>query len=300
MSVDIDRTISLAKSGLYSRSQVYGAMEMIANERRRPGESLAQSFSRFVMTDEGGEMLRIQRSMEGRDIEPSAFITKAAPASEWDNLVAKIRQSAKCSESTAVNAAMETEAGRFAFSMKKRQDRIATGQFTVADMQCLDGAARASETQWQDISKRTSYHPYEMAVEHARQAYGLSESKAHDHVRAKDPDLWERYKKLNKLGANVGTLPQPHPNQESDADNPPTPTSGREGRAPAQWTGGNTTITPTTPEHEKEHPSETPTVKQEHEYFKHGYISKGDLAAFTREVRGRRFRPHPGGGTEIW
>jgi hypothetical protein len=51
--VDVNHTLSLAKRGQISKSELFSRMQSIADARRGPGESTAQSFVRFISTDRG-------------------------------------------------------------------------------------------------------------------------------------------------------------------------------------------------------------------------------------------------------
>jgi hypothetical protein len=300
MTVDLDRTLALCKSGKFTKAQVYQAMELIAGERRRPGESLSQAFAKFVSsTDEGAELFRLHQQMEGSSVAPSAPVAKASNSTAWAELVANIKKHARCSEMEAINTALSSEAGRHAFSLAKRADQLKGGEFTYNDVACLDRAAAVQDEARQLHKADGSRSEFEEECDKIRQRYPhMSESKVLDHAIAKNPEAWAA-EKLRKMGGQSSTLPQHHHQYQVSDTSGPTPESGRAGRAPAMWESEHSTSRPA-PYHPPERPSDTPTVKQEHKYFQHGYISKGDLAAFRQEIRGRRSYPHPNGGTVIY
>ena len=105
--IDVDRTLNLAKRGEFSRSQLYAQIQSIAEQQRQPGQSTAQSFARFISTDEGAELFRIHKAMPGRDIEPGAIVAKSGTGSgdQWDNLIRALRKAYGYTEAQAINAA---------------------------------------------------------------------------------------------------------------------------------------------------------------------------------------------------
>jgi hypothetical protein len=210
------------------------------------------------MTDEGKQLLAIQMAMPGRDVEAQTPVVKSSSEDDWDRLIRLTKSAAGCTESQAVDAALSTEAGRYAFAKRKRADRIAAGEFSKADMQCLDAIAGEQELAL-EMHKRGSRSAYEDLVDEVKRAYPhLSESKAHDYARQKDPQAWLDHK-LQKLGG--GNLPTPRGQRERSGESPPTATSGREGRTPPQWQSQHSGSPPTTPEPKPERRSDSPTIK---------------------------------------
>jgi hypothetical protein len=263
--IDIDRTLALAKRGELSKSELYARMQSIAEERRGLGESTAQSFTRFIASDEGREMFAIQKAMTGRDIEPAPIAATVEKREDtgWDQLIrAMKRANPGMLTCTAINEALKTEGGRFAFAQAKRAQQIATGQFTQADMACLDQIAGDHD---REMSKRDQHGlktDYEKECEDVQRMYPhMKASAVHDHVRSKNPELWAEHKKISKLGSHLGDLPQPRGQRERSGEEPPKATSGRSGREGSQWESGHSHSDPTTPDREPGPEDQSPTVK---------------------------------------
>jgi hypothetical protein len=235
-----------------------------AEAQRGPGESVAQSFARFVKTPEGYQLFQVQKQMPGRDIEPGILLNKsdAGAASQWDDLIKVTMKALRCSESQAITAALSTEGGQYAFSKRKRADQINTGQFTVADMQALDAAA-AEQARHSTFAKREHLPDktdFDVELAHVKQQHPhLSESQALDAARVRNPEAWEEHKKTNKMFGRK--LPQHTSQYQTSGEAPPNPMSGREGQAPPQrqQTHGSG---PTTPERRPPRADDTPTVKR--------------------------------------
>jgi hypothetical protein len=140
----LDRTLDLAKRGKFTRPELYSHMCALADAQfGGPGRSSAQNFAKFIATPEGSALYQIQKAMPGRDIaEPSAPVIKSSSDDDWARLIALTRKATGCSENQAISAALATEGGVHAFRIRKRNDQIATGMFTVADMASLDAARR--------------------------------------------------------------------------------------------------------------------------------------------------------------
>jgi len=269
--INVDHTLALAKRGELSRSQLYARMQSIAEARRGPDESTAQAFVRFIGTDEGREMFAIQKALPGHDIEPSAVVTKSdIGASEWSDLVRAMRKAYGYTESQAIDACLSTEAGKYAFAKTKRAQQIAANVgFTKADMECLDACVGDGNV-WVEMHKGAplagDVHvptTYEALLDDAQRKFpGMSESKAHDFVRSKNPEAWEEHKKLNKLGGGR-RLPEACGQREQAGDeHPRAARSGRKqpSRAP-QWESDHSGSPATTPEHEPERMDDKPAVK---------------------------------------
>jgi hypothetical protein len=264
--MDVVQITKSAQAGRLSRAETYQKMMAHAEAQRGPGESAAQSFARFVKTPEGYQLFQVQKQMPGRDIEPGILLNKsdAGSADQWDGLIQATMKALRCSESAAITAALSTEGGQYAFSKRKRADQIATGGFTVADMQALDAAA-AEQARHGTFAKRENApdkDDYDVEFDHVRQTYPhLSQSQAHDMARTRNPEAWEAHKKLNKLGMHVGTLPQHTSQYQTSGEAPPNPMSGRDGKAPPQrqQTHGSG---PTTPARKPPRADDTPTIKR--------------------------------------
>jgi len=272
--IDVDRTLQLAKRGQFSRSQLYAHMQSIAEQQRQPGESTAQSFARFFCgTDEGRELFQIHKSMPGRDIEPAAVVVKSGTGTgdQWDDLIRTLRKAHGCSEARAINEALSTAAGKFAFARKKRADQIASGEFSQADLEVLDAIAK-EQNDWLAVRKGApsvgdAHSPaalkareYEDELDKVRMLYPkLTESQIHDEARKREPEAWEQYK-LGKLGG--GALPQSrHQREQAGDEGPEEARSGRKQPSRAPLWESEHSSSPTTPEHKPAKLSDTPAIK---------------------------------------
>jgi hypothetical protein len=269
--VDINHTLNLAKRNQIGKAELFSRMQTIAEAQRDPGESTAQSFVRFISTDEGAELFRIQKAMSGPDIAPQmpAPVAKSSGGGEWGDFIATMKKASPgVSEHRLINAALSTPEGLRLFQATKRNQQIScdTG-FTKADMETLDAIAK-EQNAWVDMRKGSpgvadTYVPstYEALLDKVRAQYPyLSESKVHDYARAKDPAAWEDHK-LNKLGGRQ--LPQSRHQREQAGDEHPTAAmSGRTqpSRAP-QWRSDHSSSSPTTPERKPERMDDRPTIK---------------------------------------
>jgi hypothetical protein len=197
---DIERTLDLAKRGKFSRSELYWRMQALPDQQREPSQSQAQAFAKFV-TGAGRELMQVHLSLSAAGsggmvgdysaLPTSVPFAKSVVEDDWDRLIRATRKAAGCSENEAIDAALSSEAGRYAFAKRKRADQIATGQFTIADMAALDGAA-AEQEQHRELYKRDQKSEYEAKFDEAKQQYPhLSDSKIHDFVRARHPEAWE-------------------------------------------------------------------------------------------------------------
>src|SRR5262249_19839431 len=160
---------------------------------------------------EGRELDQVMVSLPGRDTEaPSAPVAKSSPSGDWHSLVAACTRMHKRlhpydsdakANAAAVNAALSTPEGMYLFKQRKRAEQIATDQYTVADMQALDGA----EERHGDMLKRSIPYQseFQAMVDGVRQANPhLTESQAQDHVRSSRDGMkaWLRFK--GKPGQN--------------------------------------------------------------------------------------------------
>jgi hypothetical protein len=256
---EISQVLEVAKrGGKFTRSELFHKMDELARRHfLAPGVSPSQAFAKFVMTDEGKQLLAIQMAMPGRDIESEIPVVKSNGEDDWDHLVRLTKSAAGCTYSEAVDAALSTEAGRYCFAARKRKDRVATGEFSKADMQCLDAIAGEQELD-REMRKRGSRTAYEDLFDEIKRAHPqLTDSQVHDYARQRDSKAWVDHK-AQKLGGR--SLPQHRP-YETSGQEPPTPTSGREGRTAPQWRSQHSGSPPTTPEHAPERWSDNPTIK---------------------------------------
>jgi hypothetical protein len=261
---EVTHVLELAKRGdRFTRSELFHRMYDLAQRHYlAPGMSPQQAFAKFVMTDEGRELMAIQRGMDGRDIEPEKPVAKSGGEDDWDRLVRLTKNAAGCTYSQAVDAALSTEAGKFCFAKRKRADRVATGEFSHADMQCLDSIAGERELAL-EMRKRGSRSAYEDMFDEIKRAHPhLTDSQVHDFARQTDPKAWADHK-AQKMGG--GTLPQHRP-YETSGEEPPKPTTGREGRTSPEWRSEHSGSPPTTPEHVPEKWSDNPTIKHMAQY----------------------------------
>jgi len=267
---DLEQTIELAKRGKFSRARLYAELKKRSRDLIAPGVSKEQAFARFAF-GAGKPLYDVYRATEGRDFDPApvAAVEKKVVDDDWDNLVRLMMKVENCSYSRAVDLCTASEGGMYALNKRLRSDRIASGQFTVGDLACLD-AATAEQDAWRNFHKRQPAgdvhapgslgHEYEHELDRLRSLYpGQKESKLHDLVRSRRPDLWENYK-MRKLGG--GSLPRPrHQVEQAGDEDPRAATSGRTqpSRKP-QWHSDHST-SEMSPEPEVEHMDEKPTIK---------------------------------------
>src|SRR6516225_2910651 len=102
---EIDNVLALAKrGGRFTRNELFHKMEDLARRHYlAPGVSPSQAFAKFVMTDEGKQLLAIQMAMPGRDVEPEMPVVKSNGESDWDRLVRLTKSAAGCTYSEAVD-----------------------------------------------------------------------------------------------------------------------------------------------------------------------------------------------------
>jgi hypothetical protein len=257
---DLEQTIELAKRGRFNRAELYAQLEKHSHDRCGPGVSPHQAFTKFVL-GQGRELFELYRQAEGKDFAPAPVATKVEKqVDSWDDLVRALMRVNSCTYSKAVDLALSSEAGRWAFNKRLRSDRIGTGGFSVADMQALDQAEAERDSELAKREPQGLKSDYEAECDAVRRMYpGLSESKVHDYARARNPQAWQD-EKLRKLGR--GTLPQLRgQRQQAGDEHPRAATSGRTepSRAP-QWqqTHGSR---PVTPERAPERMDDTPAVK---------------------------------------
>jgi hypothetical protein len=288
---DLEQTLSLAKRGKISRAEVYASISALAEQRREPGQSEAQAFTRFIATPEGSELYRIQKSLPGRDVDaawqPPAAITKSAGSGEWHDLVDFCRRAHKRSHphatenqanAAAVNAALSTSGGMHLFQMQKRSEMISSGGFSKADLECLDKAQPSVS----DAHVPASGHEYETLVEDAMVKFRLTRSGAHDYVLS-TPKGGEAWRKFKGVPGQNG-LPQDE-GEASRAYSPPSPTSGREGRSPTQWRPQEGHFShPTTPARIGVRANETPALKAWRDLKRKAMSDYGFSEAKTVEI----------------
>jgi hypothetical protein len=288
--MDITQIISLAKRGQISKSDLFSRMQSYAEAQRGPGESTAQAFVKFINTDEGSELFRLQKAMSGSDVTPQNNPTVKSRigtgGGEWGTLIAAMKRgNPGVPEHRLINEALSTPEGLRLFQMTKRSQQISgdTG-FTKADMQVLDDIAAEQRT-WTDMRKGSpgaadvhAPSSYNDLLDKARSMYPtMSESKLHDFVRARNPDAWADHK-LQKLGSG-GNLPQHrHQYQQAGDEHVTAATSMRTppGRAP-QWQSDHSSSTPTTPARTPQRMDDTPTVKSLDRIAKHAGMTRYEL-----------------------
>jgi hypothetical protein len=220
-----------------------------------------QAFCKFVI-GEGRELYQLYTQAEGKDFAPAPVATKVEKKVDgWDDLVRALMRVNSCTYSKAVDLALSSEAGRYAFSKRLHSDRVATGAFSVADIQTLDEAEVERDSVMVKREARGLKSDYEAGCDAVRRMYpGLSDSKIHDYARARNPQAWQD-EKLRKLGA--GHLPQARRQVHQPGDESPEQArSGRkQPRRTAQWESDHSGSAATTPEHEPERMDDKPAVK---------------------------------------
>jgi hypothetical protein len=279
---DLEQTIELAKRGQFSRARLYAELEKRSRDLIAPGVSAAQAFVKFAF-GEGRALYDVYRATEGRDFNPVPVTTleKRGVTDDWTSLIKAMRRAYGGTESQAIDACLKTEAGRFAFAKVKRAQQIASGQFTKADMQCLDGIAADHD---EALAKRDLPTDYEVECDHVRQMYPhMKESDVHDHARARNPEAWAQHK-LGKMGG--GNLPQPrHQVQQAGDEHPQAARSGRKqpSRAP-QWESDHSGSPATTPEHEPERMDNKPAVKVLNDLQRHTGLERERLIPILKRI----------------
>jgi hypothetical protein len=296
---DIDRTLDLAKNNRLSRAELYWRMEALAAQQREPGQSQAQAFAKFV-SGEGRELMMVHQSLSAAGsggivgdytsaFQPSASVAKSVVEDDWDRLVKATQKAANCSTSEAIDAALSNEAGRYAFAKRLRSDRIATGEFSQADLEALDGAA-AEQQQHREFHKRDLKSEYETECDAVRRMHpDLKESDVHDFARQRNPAAWEDFK-MNKLGGKGRQLPRGHVPQPGD-EHPTAATSGRTEPSHApQWTSEHSGNRPgTTPARTPERPSDSPAIKILDDLARNSGLPRTEIAKYLCTVpTGRR------------
>jgi hypothetical protein len=274
----VEHTVELAKRNKYSRSELYAKICTFAEQRRMPGESTAQAFTKFV-TGEGAELMQVHSALGAAgsgDIvpdhaasSPPAPVTKSG-SGEWHMLVdlckrAHKREHPHTTESqanaAAVSAAVSTPEGLHLFQMQKRAEQAASGLFTADDLECLDKAQPAPA----DVHIPASGHEFEALVNNAMSQHGLTRSAAMDHIRTTKPDAWTAYK--GKPGQNGA---------QGD-----TATTGRAG---AQWSSDHSGAEAVTPSRVPAPADQTPAIKQWNDLKRRAMFNYGYSEAKTVEI----------------
>jgi hypothetical protein len=238
----LEQTMRLAKRGTLSKAELYKRMLAASKVFQTVGVSEAQAFSKFCQTDEGRELLAIEKSLPGGDIAPQrpTYVNKnAGDGSLWDRLVRATAKSQGLTYSKAVDVCLSTEEGKVAFNEQRKHDLIHKSGFTKADMQCFEGAETIRKAAGDDVPGTPHKHEFEVEVDRILQANPkMSRSKAMDAAAKSNPDAWADYKKLGggrQLPRQaVGT----QSTQPGNEDYPEEPTSQRTPTPrPPQWVG---------------------------------------------------------------
>jgi hypothetical protein len=264
----LQQTISMAKRGVLSRSQLYALMTAHADQMfSAPGRSSAQNFTQFITkTPEGIELYAMQKSLPGKDLDEQNLpvsMAKGGGETDWTRLVSQVRKSANCSENEAITSLLKTEIGLHTFQRAKRADQVASQMFSIADIQAQDAAAGRQQEN-RDFHKTAAADDkdaYEQECDVMRRAHpDMTESDIHDAVARRNLQSWLDHKTSN-LGGKKSKLPSSRGQYQTSGEDPPEPTSGR-GKIPApEWRSDHSTVTPTTPRHEPEQLSDKPSVK---------------------------------------
>jgi hypothetical protein len=106
----------------------------------------------------------------------------------------------------------------------------------------------------------------------------------HENIRARNPEAWDGYKRLNKLGG--GRVPQARSQREQAGGEYPTAATSMRtppSRKP-QWTGNHASVTPTTPARTPEQMNEAATIKQHiiEQIAKRMYLDQREVARLLR------------------
>jgi hypothetical protein len=266
----------LAKNGSLSKSELYSRMLTASKVFLGPGVSEHQAFSRFIATDEGRELFKIQQSLPGRDVTPewqAPIAKKDGDDSLWGQLVRATAKSQNLTISKAIDVALSTPEGRAVYADQRRFEKVHAAGFTVADMQMDDAIA--------DIQKANRGDPvdtpseYETAVANIMRQYPhLTQSQAHDEAQRQNPRAWEEHKSMDKLGGNR----LPHGHQQSGVSPPSLTSQTSPTPRPPMWQSNHSgSYSGTTPAREPYRPDNSPSVK--------GFWNRQSLAAQRDYVR---------------
>jgi hypothetical protein len=181
------------------QNRVYDEMMKLAVQQRRANECEAQSFARYCRTPEGAAMLRKHQQAQ-LGLPADTNVAKSAPAaSDWNALVAGIQGMGKGSLSKAIDAALATEAGREAFKIHKRNEMLASKQYTIADITLHDSVEAVRQYNY-DMHKANTKPLFMQMVDDVRSRNpSMSMMDAMDHVRSIKPegeDAWLKFKTL--------------------------------------------------------------------------------------------------------
>jgi hypothetical protein len=236
----LESTMRLAKRGSLSKAELYKRMLEASAVFRGVGVSEAQAFSKFCQTDEGIELLAIEKSLPGGDFAPQreAYVNKnAGDGSLWDRLVRATAKSQGITYSKAVDVCLSTEEGRDAFEMQRRFEKInAHVGYSEYHMQMEDQIADIQKARRRVDPVNPLPTEYEEAVNNIRRNYPhLTASEAHDEARKANPDAWEQHKTM-KLGSGKPLPRASGQREENDADVPTTSQRRPTPRDP-QWVG---------------------------------------------------------------
>jgi hypothetical protein len=255
----LESTLRLAKRGSLSRAELYARMLAASKVFQTVGVSDAQAFAAFCNTDEGCQLLAIEKSLPGQDVAPAwqAPITKKeSGGSLWDNLVNATAKSQNISYSKAVDVCLSTPEGKAIFRDQRRDELVNKSGCTFADLECFD---RIEKARGDDVPGVSPPSDYEQAVNNLLQQHPyLTRSEAMDEARKANPQAWEEHKAMDKLGGR--TLPHGH---QTSGVNPPSPTSQRESTPrPPMWQSDHSGNRPgTTPVRTPYSPSGEPRIK---------------------------------------
>jgi hypothetical protein len=222
--MSLAQTMNLAKRGRLTRSELYTRMMEASAVFRTVGVSEAQAFSKFCQTDEGIELLAIEKSLPGGDFAPQRepYVNKnAGDGSLWDRLVRATAKSQGITYSKAVDVCLSTEEGREAFEAQRRFEKInAHVGFSDIHMEMEDKIADIQKARRRGDPVNPLPSEYKNAVANIRQNYPhLSESEAHDEARRQNPDAWGEHKAKSKGRQLPRASGQ---REENDADVPTT------------------------------------------------------------------------------
>jgi hypothetical protein len=194
--VDAYKTLEIAKSGKLSRSALYAEISSLAEAQREPGQSTHQAFAKFIASYPGKELLQIQQSLPGNDVEPTSFIPVAKSTNVWNDLIDAMARHTGCSRTVAIDKLLKTDEGRAVFNAVRRKEKIASG-FTVGDMERDDNEQAAREA---TVAKVIEPGSEFMALvdDLMDRRPGLTRSQAMDYIRSTPAGqkAWQKFTRL--------------------------------------------------------------------------------------------------------
>jgi hypothetical protein len=259
--MSLAQTMNLAKRGRLNKAELYTRMIEASKVFQTVGVSEAQAFAKFCQTDEGLQLLAIEKSLPGQEMPRQLPVDKnAGDSSLWDRLVKAVAKSQNLTVSKAIDTILSTPEGRDAFDATKRMEKLnANVGFSDIHMEMEDKIADIQKARRRGDPVNPYPSEYETAVNNIRRNYPhLSESEAHDEARKANPEAWEQHKTTKGKGRQLPRASGQR--EENDADVPMTSQRTPTDRSP-QWTGNHASVTPTTPARTPYRPNVEPQIK---------------------------------------